>query len=191
MKKHGKVYSRFWIPIICFILLLGMFGVRGESDPAEGNEQKEPDKAAASAVADHLIAVPPPPFTEGIFPCSSCHEYLDTDTTPRKLEDEHADIVFEHDAKNRWCLDCHNAANRDKLHLASGKLVDFTESYNLCGQCHGPKLRDWKAGDHGKRTGSWSGKKQYLLCAHCHDPHSPKFKSQRPQPAPVRQKDIK
>jgi formate-dependent nitrite reductase cytochrome c552 subunit len=85
-----------------------------------------------------------------------------------------------------WCFDCHNLADRDSLRLAGGEKVPFTESWKLCRQCHGEKGRDWKAGVHGKRTGHWDGKKQYLLCAHCHDPHSPKFKPIRPEPAPVR-----
>jgi len=65
-------------------------------------------------------------------------------------------------------------------------LIDFNESYKLCGQCHGPKLRDWEAGIHGRRTGQWNGEKEYLLCAHCHDPHSPKFPPMKPEPAPIK-----
>ena len=150
---------------------------------------KPPELAAHS----DLIAVNPPPFSEGVFPCSNCHDNdtLQVNTTPRELKKRHKDIVLHHDEANRWCLDCHDANNRDKLHLASGKLIDFTESYKLCGQCHGPTLRDWKAGEHGKRTGSWSGQKQYLLCATCHNPHSPKFKPLEPKPAPVRPENLR
>ena len=138
------------------------------------------------------IAVAPPPFTDGIFPCTQCHDAtLPVDRTPRKMKDFHEDIVLHHDEANRWCLDCHDALNRDKLHLASGKLLDFTESYRLCGQCHGPELSDWKVGVHGKRTGSWSGKKEYLLCASCHNPHSPRFKPLKPLPIPARPDSLK
>ena len=84
----------------------------------------------------------------------------------------HDDIVLRHDEEHRWCLDCHDATNRDWLHLASGERVPFEESYRLCGQCHGEKLRDWRAGVHGRRTGEWNGHKRYLLCAHCHNPHA-------------------
>ncbi|GAB4304803.1 MAG: hypothetical protein Kow0090_20410 [Myxococcota bacterium] len=136
--------------------------------------------------------VPPPPFSEGIFPCSECHGEMETNPKRRKLDDEHSEISarFNHDEENRWCLDCHNADNRDFLRLADGRLVDFKESYKLCGQCHGPTLRDWKLGIHGKRTGEWNGKKQYLLCAHCHDPHSPRFKPIKPMPPPTRPQDL-
>ena len=69
----------------------------------------------------------------------------------------HTDIVLKHDETHRWCLDCHDATNRDVLHLASGERVPFEESYRLCGQCHGEKYRDWRAGVHGRRTGNWNG----------------------------------
>lgn len=131
------------------------------------------------------IQVPPPPFSEDIFPCSACHEEMDVNPQRRELE-FHEEIVLKHDEENRWCLDCHDAKNRDQLHLASGKLVDFKESYKLCGQCHGPKLRDWRAGVHGRRTGNWNGQKKYLLCAHCHDPHWPQFRQMKPEPPPIR-----
>ena len=80
-------------------------------------------------------------------------------------------------ASRRWCLDCHNPDDRDKLRLANGDLVSFEESYYLCGQCHGTIFRDWKAGIHGKRTGEWNGRKQYRLCVHCHNPHNPKIQT--------------
>lgn len=141
-----------------------------------------PDPAQEKTGQD--IQVPPPPFSEDIFPCTECHADMEPNPERRELEEFHDDIVLKHDEENRWCLDCHDAEDRDKLHLADGRPVDFKESYKLCGQCHGPKLRDWKAGIHGRRTGSWNGPKKYLLCAHCHNPHSPKFKKIKPEPEP-------
>lgn len=138
------------------------------------------------------IAVEAPPFTDGIYPCNDCHSDIVPNPQRRELVDFHDDIsaIFDHDSENRWCLDCHDMNKRDSLRLASGKLLSFEESYNLCGQCHGEKLRDWKVGVHGKRTGYWNGKKEYLLCVHCHNPHSPRFKALTPEPPPVRQEDI-
>ncbi len=133
-------------------------------------------------------SVPPPPFSEDIFPCSECHADMDPDPTKRELE-EHVEIAEMLNHGNNWCLDCHNMDNRDKLKLASGTLVSFEESYYLCGQCHGTFFRDWKAGVHGKRTGEWNGKKVYRLCVHCHNPHSPKFKQIQPLPPPVKPQD--
>jgi hypothetical protein len=130
------------------------------------------------------LDVPPPPFSDGIFPCSNCHASMRVNRTRRPLSDMHTDIVLKHDEEHRWCLDCHDADNRDVLHLASGERIPFDESYRLCGQCHGEKLRDWRAGVHGRRTGEWNGHKGYLLCAHCHNPHRPRFQALAPKPAP-------
>jgi len=139
----------------------------------------------------NLIAVASPPFSEFIFPCSRCHKNIEPNHKRRELVWAHDNIKLEHDEKNRWCLDCHDANNRDKLHLADGRLLDFTESYKLCGQCHGPTLRNWLAGEHGKRTGSWEGQKQYLLCVNCHNPHSPRFKPLEPLPRPMKPSELR
>jgi hypothetical protein len=137
--------------------------------------------------------VPPPPFSEGIFPCSDCHADMEVNPKRRQLTEEHVEISknFNHASKQRWCLDCHNPDDRDKLRLANGDLVSFEESYNLCGQCHGTIFRDWKAGIHGKRTGEWNGRKEYRLCVHCHNPHSPRFKPIKPMPPPDNPLEIK
>ena len=135
---------------------------------------------------EKVFPVPRPPFSEGIFPCSQCHKYMKPNSQPRTLTEYHTEIVLHHAEGQRWCTDCHNLVNRDKLRLVSGELLDFSESYRLCGQCHGDKFRDWKVGVHGKRTGDWNGDKQYLLCVHCHNPHDPKFKQLKPMPPPNR-----
>jgi hypothetical protein len=138
------------------------------------------------AAPGERVEVPPPPFSDGIYPCSGCHEGMAPNRTRRTLVDMHTDIELRHDEEHRWCLDCHNADDRDSLHLASGEKVPFEESYRLCGQCHGEKYRDWRAGVHGRRVGQWNGHKQYLLCAHCHNPHKPRFAPIAPKPAPKR-----
>ena len=140
---------------------------------------------------DSSTLIPVETFSSDYFPCSDCHSEIPPNPQRRELVEMHDDIVFDHDSENRWCLACHNESNRDSLVLAGGKLLGFNESYKLCGQCHGPKIRDWKLGIHGKRTGQWNGQKQYLLCVHCHDPHSPKFKKLQPMPPPRRPEDIK
>lgn len=139
------------------------------------------------SVSAGVFTVPPPPFSEDfIFPCSECHADMEVNTERRELVDMHDDIVLNHGPKERWCLDCHNAGDRDHLRLVNGALVGFDESYKLCGQCHGTIFRDWKEGIHGRRRGYWDGAKEYLLCAHCHNPHAPKFQALKPLPPPVR-----
>lgn len=175
--------------ILIATLLVGMlaipFLIASElGSPAAGNTDVQ-------TAQEDLIAVAPPPFSEGIFPCSQCHSEEDeVDRSPRAV-DFHDTVVFNHANESRWCLDCHDEKNRDMLHLADGRLISFEESWRLCGQCHAQQKNDWWAGDHGRRTGSWSGKKQYLLCAHCHNPHSPAFEKITPMPAPIRQEEIR
>lgn len=131
--------------------------------------------------------LPPPPLSEGVFPCSDCHDpEIPVNTERRELQMAHQEIELRHDQEHRWCLDCHDSADRDMLHLAGGELVPFEESHRLCGQCHGDKHRDWRAGVHGRRSGRWDGEKTYLLCVHCHDSHAPAFEPMAPMPAPAR-----
>jgi hypothetical protein len=132
--------------------------------------------APAEKKAEVLVEAKPPPFSDGIFPCMECHKDM-KDKTRRELAfHDEQQSVFDHDSEHRWCLDCHDYENRNVLRLASGATVPFTESYRLCGQCHGDKFRDWRGGIHGKRVGMWDGAKTYFLCVNCHNPHSPRFK---------------
>ncbi|MFO0580848.1 MAG: hypothetical protein U0229_01100 [Anaeromyxobacter sp.] len=133
-----------------------------------------PAAPAAPKKPEPLIQAEPPPFSEGIYPCSACHaDQKNAEKRDLAFHDDQAGVLAHGE---RWCLDCHDFADRDVLRLANGAKVPFTESYRLCGQCHGDKLRDWKVGVHGKRTGHWDGEKTYFLCVNCHDPHSPRFK---------------
>jgi hypothetical protein len=156
-------------------------GIQAPPPAAQGIQAPPP-------AAQQDLQVPPPPFTEGLFPCSTCHDGKTLKPNPvrRDLKDMHSDILLKHGPASRWCTDCHDLRDRDRLHLANGERIEFTVSYELCGQCHGEKLRDWQAGVHGKRTGSWNGAKQYLLCVNCHNPHSPHFQPLKPMPPPVR-----
>lgn len=177
--------------LILFFITLFLFYGCGEQSYTE-HDIFNIEISPGTNLQNNEIAVSPPPFNEeGIFPCSDCHAEEETSPNRRVLEwHEEIDESFDHDSENRWCLDCHDFDNRDSLRFASGKRLDFKESYKLCGQCHGDKLRDWKVGVHGKRTGEWNGKKEYLLCVHCHNPHSPHFKPIMPMPPPVQQENI-
>ena len=179
--------------VLCIgaVILLGALGIRcAPTPPSEAEAETASQPAPARAIAPGEIQAAPPPFSEGIFPCSQCHGGPG-DPTRRELG-AHEDIqaMFHHDSDNRWCLDCHDNAKRDVLRLASGATIPFTESYRLCGQCHGDKYRDWRAGIHGKRTGHWNGERTYRLCVHCHNPHSPRFKPIKPEPRPRRPEEM-
>jgi hypothetical protein len=169
-----RAHLRF---VLVACVFWGASSALAASGPTAAPEAKKPP--------EERLEVPPPPFSDGIFPCSGCHASQKPNPARRKL-DFHEDIDLKHDAEHRWCLDCHDMNDRDVLHLASGEKVPFEESYRLCGQCHGDKLRDWKVGVHGRRTGEWNGHKKYLLCANCHNPHQPRFKALVPKPVPIR-----
>jgi len=120
----------------------------------------------------------------GLLPAcgTACHNGtyppLPEDKRPRKLSMMHLDIVpdginIKHGRGAIWCLDCHNPTKRNKLVDNFGDEIDFNEPQLLCGKCHGPILRDWRDGIHGKRTGEWAadGKKRWFVCTECHNPH--------------------
>lgn len=166
-RKRGVVRVEIYLSIVCFLLAIS--GTASGKGPA----------------AD--FPVERPPLSEGIYPCSNCHAGMEANATRRVLKDEHTNIQLKHAAGQRWCLDCHDAANRDKFRLANGDHVDFMHSYELCGQCHGNIYRDWKVGVHGKRIGYFEGgTRTYMLCVNCHNPHDPAFKPIKPMPPPDR-----
>ena len=154
--------------------------------PVASTALEHSTQAAAAPSTQINFEVPPPPFSDGVFPCSDCHDpSLPVKTKRRTLKTAHQEIELRHDEEHRWCLDCHDTADRDKLHLAGGETLPFDESYRLCGQCHCDKYRDWRAGVHGRRSGDWNGHKTYLLCVHCHSSHAPAFQPMKPLPPPV------
>ena len=142
--------------------------------------------AAGTSDPEGIFRVRQPLAYEDYFPCTDCHADMEVNRERRELEEMHDDIVLDHGPKERWCFDCHNPDDRDSLRLANGTLIGFDESYRLCGQCHGTIYRDWRQGIHGRREGYWNGAKSYLLCAHCHNPHAPRFQPIKPLPPPVR-----
>jgi hypothetical protein len=161
--------------------LLAVLGVLAfAAAPAGASEAPVKGAPPARKAPGVQVQANSPPFSEGIFPCSGCHDPKDkVNAAQRELQMHNGPgepaTVLDHGAE-RWCLDCHDAQQRDLLRSAAGQPIPFTESYRLCGQCHGDKYRDWKVGVHGKRIGMWDGAKTYFLCVNCHNPHTPRWK---------------
>lgn len=116
------------------------------------------------------------------FECKNCHDGktvpVPKDKKPRAIG-MHQDIVenslqLMHGRGAIWCLDCHSATNRNKLIDHQGNEISFNQPQKLCGKCHGDVYADWRAGIHGKRTGSWvlGGKKRWWVCTECHNSHT-------------------
>jgi Zn finger protein HypA/HybF involved in hydrogenase expression len=145
------------------------------------------DAVAAGTPAGHrqIVLAAAPAMTVGVFPCSDCHDPgLPVRTAPHKLTTAHQEIELRHGSGRMWCFDCHDSKARDQLRTAAGQLIAFDDAQLLCGQCHGHQLRDWEAGAHGRRTGSFTDTATALRCVHCHGAHAPHFKPLPPMPAP-------
>ena len=129
------------------------------------------------------------------FDCYGCHEegkkleLKYNDKQQVVVPDEHSNIVMGHGThgRNNNCFNCHNDSNLKVLQPRDGRNLTFEESTQLCGSCHGPTLRDWESGSHGRTSGYWDRSKGPYVkqdCVNCHDPHSPKFPGRKPAPPP-------
>jgi hypothetical protein len=183
-KSHADLISAglvLGVLLFACLLLLSSGGVTGESGESEQSAHLYPPEPEP-------VLLPPPPMDDEYFPCADCHEDEPPNPTVRKLE-EHEHIVLAHG--DLWCLDCHDADVRGSLHLSGSTMFEFEDSWRLCTRCHGNKLEDWRAGIHGKRTGSWRGRKEYRTCVTCHNPHAPRFEPVEPMPPPLRASEIR
>lgn len=130
------------------------------------------------------------------FKCYVCHEKdqpppLQFDAQHNLLiPDEHGNITMGHGTHNRnnLCYNCHNEANLETLHVRAGPELRWDQSTQLCGSCHGPTLRDWEGGVHGRTNGHWdrrNGQSFHRLdCVNCHNPHQPSIPGREPAPGP-------
>ncbi len=122
-----------------------------------------------------------------LFPCSQCHKLMPVNTTPRQLVAAPHPAALHHGQGRMWCLDCHQAKDRDVLQGIGGQRIGFNASSELCAQCHSARHRDWVFGAHGKRVADWRGPRELYACTHCHDPHNPALAPRAPsKPPPVR-----
>ena len=195
--KACKDHVQFvFVVLVCLLVSSGVTSGQEKTAELESTVQQKKE-------AGKVYPVPPPLVYQGLYPCQACHrndirgvsgilekrssflgKYIRLpDPKPRTLVRMHRNVNLKH-AEWHWCLNCHSTYERNYLKLMTGEEISFEESYRLCGQCHGTIYRDWKLGIHGRRVGQWDGKKLYLLCAHCHDPHKPKFRKLPGMPSP-------
>lgn len=116
--------------------------------------------------------------------CATCHATRPPNHENRsvkELDEFHSRMAFSHGTIS--CLSCHNPNDYDSLKLADGRRVEFTDVMTLCGQCHGPQMKDYEHGAHGGMNGYWDltrGPQVKNNCVDCHNPHSPQFPKMRP-----------
>ena len=131
--------------------------------------------------------VPPRKGELSFYPCLDCHEDNSINNPhERTLTEEHTSIKLQHGANRFWCPTCHNLKDMNDLRSLKDHKIDFNRSYLVCGQCHFQRQKDWFAGGHGKRIGTWTEPRVIVLCVECHNPHSPSIKPKRPEPPPER-----
>jgi hypothetical protein len=123
-----------------------------------------------------------------VTPCTTCHGEHDSSAFPAQaslLRGPHVGLAVEHGELR--CASCHEATQRDRLHLADGRSIALIDAMALCSQCHGPQKRDYDHGAHGGMRGHWDlsrGPRERNHCVACHDPHAPQLGSFIPMPAP-------
>lgn len=130
-----------------------------------------------------VLTVVPRQEEIGFFPCQNCHKFLASNAEVRELSSPHTNEI-EHGEGRLWCMNCHEAEDRDFLVSLLGERVEYDQSHLVCGGCHGNRHRDWYFGAHGKRVDNWQGKRRVYNCAHCHDPHGPALEPRAPEPPP-------
>lgn len=171
------------------LLLLGL-AVGGCSSASRAEPAPEARKGAGSspgaARSGQAVSVPARAPQLPTFPCvEQCHKDRVPDLRPRALSAFHSTKRVVHGDPNTWCNRCHDLANLDQLRTLDGRPLSFDQAFELCGQCHGDKKRDWDTGIHGLQTGAWNGVKVRRSCTACHDPHAPRRPTFEALPAPT------
>lgn len=117
--------------------------------------------------------------------CDTCHGPVPKNfLSARPGEVFHTDVDTTHG--NLACGQCHDA-DRTRLHLADGRLLDFSQVMQLCSQCHGPQASDFAHGAHGGKSGYWDPRRGPATrdnCVDCHDAHAPSYPAVQPVLAP-------
>lgn len=165
-------------------------GVLWWGDPYTGTQPMGQMPVEADYTHEEAVVKPRTKQLKYFMPCTTCHNGkmvpYPKDKNPRALA-MHQDIVpdaldLKHGRGAFWCLDCHNARNRDTLIDHKGGEIAFDQPQKLCGKCHGEVYIDWRDGIHGKRIGQWTkgGKKRWWVCTECHNPHMVQVKRFQP-----------
>ena len=191
--------TQYWLGAltVVFLGLGGFFIVNSAAHPATGKkiplvDVKFLDRTASRRTYADLVKA-----GEDLsdYDCYGCHEKgkpppIRYDANHKIIvPKEHSDVVMGHGShdRNNLCYNCHNEQNLLTLQVRDGHEVGFDNIPQLCGSCHGPNLRDWEAGAHGRTSGYWNrslGAAERLSCANCHNPHAPRIPTREPAPGP-------
>ncbi|MCA8987464.1 MAG: hypothetical protein KDA78_07480 [Planctomycetaceae bacterium] len=182
-----------------FLLVLAVLLVlQGCSEPIDNSVES----VAANSTLEPLFAtvIREPPVPHGVravapngeevsLQCNACHSVRAHNLKSASavdLDEFHQGMHYQHGSLT--CVSCHQPDDGySSLRLADGTSIAFFESIQLCGQCHGPQLRDYEHGAHGGMTGYWDltrGGRERNHCLHCHDAHKPAYADFQPVAPP-------
>lgn len=180
-------WTGFLLPVGFLALAVGLVATSGGPHiPIVATPQIEP---ALLVVGPRRLAMHDPPTTlvEGVPEnCNACHQIFRSAHPGGTALSYHEGVALSHGLNNR-CVNCHDPDDRERLTLRDGTTVAFSQTPQLCAQCHGTTFRDWERGMHGKTLGSWitgSAAQRRLSCNECHNPHSPRYEAYAPLPGP-------
>lgn len=200
MIKNRLHFSARWLLVPALLLsFAGMHWLTGQVDREDQSVLQSPHLKPQSEPFPTYINVPPglPLVDSGrqdtsgrpmMVSCGTCHDTRPPDSSVNaadQLDEFHRGLSYNHGGLS--CLACHNSENYTMLRLADGTAVGMPDSIVLCGQCHGPQLRDYENGAHGGMMGYWDltqGPRYRNHCVDCHDPHIPAFPQVNPVFAP-------
>jgi len=193
-----RVAERTWVTLaVAMGALIACGQSAGESQADRLVQEREVVSARTFPVVIHQPNAPPrvkvgtdPTTGEDItVRCQTCHAtktpnpVTDGDRPPSQF---HQDLKFQHGALA--CLSCHDRQDYDRLHLADGKPVSYSDVMTLCAQCHAKRYDDYQHGAHGGMNGHWDltrGGRTRKHCIDCHNPHWPGFPRMRPTFKPI------
>lgn len=178
---------------IRLLTLLSTLAFAGCSSPSE------PPLVHARAGEPHFPVVTHQPPTLGLLDtgvdeltgrrtgvsCATCHGPSPETSFAAQAKNPHVDIELKHGPMR--CDSCHDSQDRTRLRLADGTALAFTDTIQLCAQCHGPQKRDYDNGAHGGMTGYWDlarGPRSRNQCIDCHAAHTPARGRVHPAPPP-------
>jgi hypothetical protein len=175
---------------VCAACLLAVAQSRAhaEEEALAGLHVARPDRAQEA----YMIFPDSPPFEvvprvkdTDMHPCSDCHEWAESDPTPRLLDEPHDNFRLKHGLHGKgkfWCFTCHFLEGDGGLRTLEGDRLPFDQAYIVCSQCHSQEARDWAFGAHGKRIDNWQGPRRILNCTVCHYQHTPAIDPRAPRP---------
>lgn len=196
MTQNGPSHFHARAALLGGALLFTACDAGGAAHARTPVEQASPQadwrKAVQVPPALGALEVQAPHSPQGVarIACATCHgiagDKAALPTSTAQMGVMHRGLTVKHG--DLACAACHDKNEVQLLHLADGTTVPMEDAIQLCGQCHGTQLRDYRHGAHGGMRGYWDeerGERQRNHCVDCHAPHAPAIGQFTPLPPPI------